>query len=70
MQSVCSPLPEPSLDAPLPVNGPVWLWWFVSALPIGEDKKAQFLLSTSLKERLLLLRGSLPLPGRSLNVCQ
>ena len=70
LQSVSSPIPDPSMDAPLPLDGPSWLWWFVSALPIGEEKKAQFLLSTSLKERILLLRSSLPLPGRSLNVGQ
>ena len=70
LQSVSSPIPDPSMDAPLPLDGPSWLWWFVSALPIGEEKKAQFLLSTSLKERVLQLRSSLPLPGRSLNVSQ
>ena len=46
-------------------NGPDWLWWFVSAIPVTETKKMEFIKCTSIHRRLKMLQSILPLPGES-----
>ncbi|CAI8051107.1 LON peptidase N-terminal domain and RING finger protein 3 [Geodia barretti] len=61
-QTVCCPLP--GID-PHPENcpsGPMWVWWYVNALPTNPQRKIAFLKLTSLRERLLMLKDSLHLP--------
>jgi Lon protease-like protein len=62
MQNVCSPLPSLDLAQFSASDGPTWVWWFINALPTSNDNKLQFLSSTSLKQRLLMLKEMLPLP--------
>ena len=65
MQAACSPLP--GLE-PIPEccpNGPVWVWWYVHVLPTTVQRKLEFLECTSLRQRLLMLKESLPLPQAS-----
>lgn len=63
MESVSSPPPEMTTPPPTSHNGPAWVWWFVNAIPTSHHNKLQFLQSTSLKHRLLLLKETLPLPA-------
>ncbi len=63
IQNAC--IPPPAID-PAPENcpnGPTWIWWFVNTVPTSPQTKLTFLSSTSLRERLLLLRETLPLPS-------
>ena len=62
MQNSCSPPPP---IEPVPENcpdGPAWVWWFLSCVPISSQRKMRFLCCTSLRERLIMLRESLPVP--------
>ena len=63
-QNVCSPPPPIEPTPENCPNGPSWLWWFVSAVPTTTERKMEFLRSTSLRERLVMLRDILPLPTR------
>jgi hypothetical protein len=61
-QMLCSPLP-PIEEAPENCpDGPIWVWWYVHALPTTPTRKIEFLKCTSLQTRLRMLRESLPVP--------
>ena len=64
MQNVCSPPPPIEATPEKCPNGPFWLWWFVSAVPTTTERKMEFLRSTSLRERLVMLKDILPLPAQ------
>ena len=65
MQTVCCPLPGVEPHPECCPNGPMWLWWFVNALPTTTQRKINFLKCTSLRHRLVMLKQSLPLPNGS-----
>ncbi|XP_003390543.2 PREDICTED: LON peptidase N-terminal domain and RING finger protein 3-like [Amphimedon queenslandica] len=50
-------------DPPTSHDGPLWVWWFVNAMPVTVRSKLEFLQCTSLRERLRLLKEILPLPS-------
>ena len=50
-------------DPPTSHDGPLWVWWFVNAMPVTLRSKLEFLQCTSLRERLRLLKQILPLPS-------
>lgn len=62
MQTLCSPLPPIEPTPENCPNGPMWVWWYVHALPTTPTRKIEFLKCTSLQIRLQLLKESLPVP--------
>ena len=65
-QTVCCPLPGLDPHPECCPFGPMWVWWYVNALPTSPECKIDFLKLTSLRERLLMLKNSLHLP---MSVC-
>lgn len=47
---------------PSPTDGPQWLWTYIHTLPTSNKRKAAYLNSTNVLERLKMLKASIPIP--------
>ncbi|KAL5460339.1 hypothetical protein EMCRGX_G033784 [Ephydatia muelleri] len=64
IQDVCSPLPECEPHPQDCPNGPTWVWWYISTIPMSLPRRIDLFSSTSLTDRLLKLRETMPLPNQ------